>query len=54
MNFQTWWKENVKDNPLWKITNPSWKDVEIIAKIAWQEGTHQEWEKNLKEKLKRT
>ncbi len=51
MTFEKWWTEYIEDNPMWKIENPKWTDVKVIAKIAWQEGTHQEWEKNLKEKL---
>ena len=51
MNFEKWWKDNIKDNPLWKIEKPLWSDVKVIAKIAWQEGTHQEWEKNLERTL---
>lgn len=51
MNFQKWWTEFIENNPLWKIEKPLWGDVKVIAKIAWQEGAHQEWEKNLKQTL---
>lgn len=51
--FEKWYKEMIEDNPLWKIENPNWRDVKTIAKFAWQEGEHQEWERNLKKKLKK-
>ena len=51
MTFEKWWTEYIANNPLWKIENLKWTDVKAIAKISWQEGAHQEWEKNLKQTL---
>lgn len=47
MKFEEWWKKAIEDNPLWKISDETlnWNDVKIIAKFAYVEGMHEEFEK---------
>ena len=47
MNFEKWWIESIQNNPLWKMSdkNLNWEDVKTIAKIAYIEGMHEEFEK---------
>ena len=47
MKFEEWWDSHIKDNPLWKIEYLTWRDMKAIAKIAYVEGMHREFEKNL-------
>lgn len=53
MKFEEWWKKEIEDNPLWKMSNNNlnWKDVRIISKIAYIQGMHEEFENQLKKKL---
>jgi hypothetical protein len=51
MTFDVWYKKFIETNPLWKIENPTWGDVRGIAKLAWQEGEHQEWTRSLERTL---
>ena len=49
MKFEEWWKKFVEDNPLWRISNENlnWRDAKAIAKNAYIEGMHHEFEKSL-------
>jgi hypothetical protein len=48
MNFETWWIEFIANNLLWAIKNPTWGDAKAIAKLAWDNGAHEEWKKGIK------
>lgn len=52
MKFEDWWRTAIENNPLWKISSPNWKDAKTIAHIAYIEGMHHEFEKNLNESIR--
>jgi len=55
MKFEDWWRSAVVENPLWHLSdeNLNWKDVYAIARLAYLEGEHHEFEKRINDAIKR-
>lgn len=54
MKFEDWWQVSIVENPLWKLSdeNLNWRDVKVIAKLAYLEGEHHEFEKQINASIK--